>query len=229
MAVTVDVKSRTQQSDVARMKLSELSELTNQIYTSLQVALGFIMAFNTAILALLVNIGQTINDNCLDSLKKAVDFSSACKAVLCLPNIIPFIACAVFAYIGGRTNMSALILHVHSVEHYRSLSSSYQKVLKEDLGISNEEYLLPAISKRVKSGFVERIYCVTAYSFYILYALFLAASFKSFIFSILFDGEHIYMWIVISSLISITICVVVFFVAFRLISPIYHLFSKHDS
>ena len=229
MTVTVDVKSRAQQSDVARMKLSELSELTNQTCTSLQVALGFIMAFNTAILALLVSIGQIINNNCLDSLKDAVDFSSACKAILCLPNIIPFIACAVFAYTGGRTNMSALIMHVYSVEQYRFLSSSYQKILKKDLGISNEEYLLPDISKRVKSGFVERIYCVTAYSFYILCALFLAASFKSFIFSILFDGEHVYMWIVISSLISITICVVVFFVAFKQISPIYRLFSKHDS
>lgn len=43
MTVTVDVKSRAQQSDIARMKLSELSELTNQTCTSLQVALGFII------------------------------------------------------------------------------------------------------------------------------------------------------------------------------------------
>lgn len=57
-----DLKNHGQ--DFTNMKLSELSERANHVLSALQIALGFVMAFNTAILAVLIAVGQTINQNC---------------------------------------------------------------------------------------------------------------------------------------------------------------------
>ena len=109
--------NRHQKHDFYTMKLTELSEHANQVLTSAQVALGFVMAFNTAILAILVTIGQTINGNyCLSESCQAAKIHEAFEAFLCQPNIIPWAACAILAYIGGRTSLVALEIHVHIVE-----------------------------------------------------------------------------------------------------------------
>ena len=111
--MTFHHKKRVQKHNFSVEVLSELSNQASQVLTSMQVALGFVMAINTALLALLVNIGQTINSNCAIELGRAVKITDACKALLCIPNIIPWAACTVFAYIGGRTNLAALEMHMH--------------------------------------------------------------------------------------------------------------------
>ena len=53
--MTFHHKKRVQKHNFSVEVLSELSNQASQVLTSMQVALGFVMAFNTALLALLVN------------------------------------------------------------------------------------------------------------------------------------------------------------------------------
>ena len=153
--------NRHQKHDFYTMKLTELSEHANQVLTSAQVALGFVMAFNTAILAILVTIGQTINSNyCLSESCQTAKIHEACEALLCQPNIIPWAACAILAYIGGRTSLIALEMHVHIVKCYKRLSLTYKKIIKKEFS-GGEQDFLPSISDRIKEGAVERIYRIS--------------------------------------------------------------------
>ncbi len=205
--MTFHHKNRVQKHNFSVEVLSELSNQASQVLTSMQVALGFVMAFNTALLALLVNIGQTINSNCAIELGRAVKITDACKALLCIPNIIPWAACTVFAYIGGRTNLAALEMHMHMNEHYSKLVSNYNGIAKSSLADGQ----LPDISVCLKQDLVERIYYIAAYWFFFLCALFLTCFFTSSVyFQVIKDG-HIYAWVTNFFIISLAFCALTFF------------------
>lgn len=82
-------------------KLSEIAERANQVLVSLQVSLGFVMAFNAALLAIIVAIGQSIDNNVFDSVRRATNIPEFLHAILCVSNILLWCACALFAFIGG--------------------------------------------------------------------------------------------------------------------------------
>lgn len=202
--------NRHQKHDFYTMKLTELSEHANQVLTSAQVALGFVMAFNTAILAILVTIGQTINGNyCLSESCQAAKIHEAFEAFLCQPNIIPWAACAILAYIGGRTSLVALEIHVHMVKCYNKLRLTYNKIIKKEFGVGKRDFL-PSISDRIKEGVVERIYRITALWFFCICTLFLTCFLASSIHFLLIKDVCICMWIVIPFMISIVICSLAF-------------------
>lgn len=197
-------------------KLSETAERATQVLVSLQVALGFVMAFNTALLAIIVAIGQNIDDNS-EGIQEAACLPEFLHAILCSSNIMLWCACALFAFIGGRSNLIALELHLHSFGYHDQLVNNYNKYLDELLGgykFPEEIYRLPNACERIKEGTVERIYAITAGAFYGLCAACLTCTLSSLAYSILND-DRTYLWIAISFIISGATCVLLFSAHYR--------------
>lgn len=198
-------------------KLSETAERATQVLVSLQVSLGFVMAFNTALLAIIVAIGQSIDDNIDGCIRNAASIPDFLHAILCSSNIILWCACALFAFIGGRSNLVALEIHLHSVNYHDHLVDDYNQYLDklfDGYEISDGIYKLPKAYKRIKGDTVEHIYAITAGAFYGLCAVFLTCTLSSLAYSI-FNGNQTYLWIAISFIISGAACVLLFSAHYR--------------
>lgn len=236
-----DLKNHGQ--DFTNMKLSELSERANHVLSALQIALGFVMAFNTAILAVLIAVGQTINQNCNWSCPESFkSLLSACEAILGLPNFIPWLACAVCAYVGGRTNLVALKIHVHLIAyHDDTVVKVYNSFFDGDaechtgeeppasVGEDNSgnivsppesieeksQFKLPESRERLGDGIIERIYSFTAYCFFFLCSLFLTCAFTSFTYFVVIKGGSIYVCIIIFFIVSFVALITTYFVLFN--------------
>lgn len=236
-----DLKKHGQ--DFMNMKLSELSERANHVLSSMQIALGFVMAFNTAILAVLIAVGQTINQNCSWSCPESFNsLLSACEAILCLPNFIPWLACAVCAYVGGRTNLVALKIHAHLIAyHDDTVVKIYNSFFDGDaechtgaeprasVGEDNSgkiasppesieeksQFKLPESRERLGDGTIERIYSFTAYCFFFLCSLFLTCAFTSFTYFVVIRGGSIYACIIIFFIVSFVALITTYFVLFN--------------
>lgn len=197
-------------------KLSEISECANHVLTSAQVALGFIMAFNTAILAVLVAIGQTINNNCFDVLKNAESVINAFDAIICLPNTIPWAACSVCAFVGGRTNLAALKMHTHIVNFYnKTLIPMYEYFSKRKTSVYGKIGSLPKISDRIKENMVERIYRNTAVCYYFLTAIFLNFTISSLFFNLVKAKMSQYTYLALFLIFSFFTCACLFIIPYK--------------
>ncbi len=196
-------------------KLSEIAERATQVLVSLQVSLGFVMAFNTTLLAIIVAIGQNIDDN-IEGIQKAASLPEFLHAILCSSNIMLWCACALFAFIGGRSNLIALEIHLHSVGYHDRLVDNYNEYLDE---LSKNDFpegicKLPTACERIKEGTVERIYAITAGAFYGLCAACLTCTLSSLAYSI-FNDDRTYLWIAISFIISGATCMLLFSAHYR--------------
>lgn len=214
-----DLKNHGQ--DFTNMKLSELSERANHVLSSMQIALGFVMAFNTAILAVLIAVGQTINQNCNWSCpESSSNLLNACKAILGLPNFIPWLACAVCAYVGGRTNLVALKIHARLITyHDDTIVKTYNSFFDgsadfEPVG-EKSQFKLPESRERLGDGIIERIYSFTAYCFFFLCSLFLTCAFTSFTYFVVIKGGNIYACIIFFFIVSFVALITTYFVLFN--------------
>lgn len=166
-------------------KLSEMAARSDQISNAMQIALGFIMTLTAALLAILVSIGQTINENSCDALCGANSFTVFLQFLFSQENIILWAACAVFSFIGSSSNLTALAIHENAKEHYNELEENYHavvsKLVQGDAFFEKHSALttLPRITRRIKEGRVENIYLGTAHAFHCLFALFLACLLES--------------------------------------------------
>ena len=166
-------------------KLSEMAARSDQISNAMQIALGFMITLTAALLAILVSIGQTINENSAAAIQHADSFSDFLQALFLHKNIILWAAGAVFALIGSSSNLTALAIHNNSKTHYKELADNYNTTITRLVGAddfsNDEQYLasLPSIDQRIKRGCVEGIYLKTAYAFQFLFTIFGACFFES--------------------------------------------------
>lgn len=166
-------------------RLSEMATRSDQISNAMQIALGFIMTLTAALLAILVSIGQTINENSSAALYGANSFADFLRFLFSQENIILWAACVVFSFIGSSSNLTALAIHENANEHYNELEEKYHAIVSELVqgDALFEKYnaltTLPKIQRRIKEGCVENIYLRTARAFHCLFALFLACLLES--------------------------------------------------
>ena len=186
---------------------------------------------------------QTINQNCNWSCPESFkSLLSACEAILCLPNFIPWLACAVCAYVGGRTNLVALKIHARLIAYHddtvvKIYNSFFDgdaechtgeeppasvgedisgKIVSSPESIEEKsQFKLPESRERLGDGIIERIYSFTAYCFFFLSSLFLTCAFTSFTyFAVIKDGS-IYVCIIIFFIVSFVALIIRYFVLFN--------------
>ena len=143
---------------------------------------------------------QTINQNCNWSCPESFkSLLSACEAILCLPNFIPWLACAVCAYVGGRTNLVALKIHARLIAyHDDTVVKIHNSFFDGDAECHTGEEPLASVGEDISGKRVSLTCAFTSFTY----------------FAVIKDGS-IYVCIIILFIVSFVALIIRYFVLFN--------------
>ena len=177
--------SNGEKREFVQAKLSEMAARSDQVSNAMQIALGFIITLTTALLAMLISIGQIINENSYEGLKNAESIYMALQVLFQRGNMVFWAAGAILSFVGSSSNLKALAIHENSAKHYNRIREDYEAIATKLLGRNHffkknpALTTIPELSDRIKIGKVEGIYKKTACAFHFLFSVFLACFFES--------------------------------------------------